>query len=177
MKVSICFSTTNSIASRLIRWITNGHVSHVYLKIYDETFGTDFVLHSDYDGIQIGLLEKFAINNFTLEEFSLEDPRLDNAVKKNLWHLGKFYNYYQLFDMAWAIMLKRWFVRKIKEPTKDPRKIICVDYVLYVFNDAGITCLPIGLMSANDLMNWCRENCENLGWKRTIFEEKPGWLR
>lgn len=177
MKVSISFSTTNSLASRLIRWITNGKASHVYLKIYDQTFGADFVLHSDYDGIQIGLLEKFALNNFTLESFVIDDHRLDDAVKKNLWHLGKSYDYYQLFDMAWAFMLKRWFVRKIKEPTKDPRKIICVDFVLYIFNQAGLTCLPIGLMSANDLLNWCRENYETFKWERMIFEEKPGWLR
>lgn len=177
MKVSICFSTTNSIFSKIIRWITKAKISHSYLKIWDQTFSANLCLHSDWDGIQIGLLEKFTIDNFTVEEYEIEDPRLDEAVKKNLWHLGKFYNYYQLFNLAWMIILKRWFVRKIKEPAKDPKKIVCVDYVLYVFNEAGITHLPIGHLTTADLLKWCRENYESLGWKRKTFDDTPKWLQ
>ena len=178
MKVSVCFSTTNSLASRVIRWLTSSNVSHVYLKIFDQTLGTYMVLHSDWDGIQFDLFEKFSINNFTVEEFEIDDPRLDGAIQKNLWHLGKFYDYRKLISWAWLIMFKRWIVRKIKEPTKDPRKIICVDYILYVLNEANLTCLPIGHLVTADLLKWHRDNYENLGWKRTTFEENwPGWLK
>lgn len=174
MKVSICFSSTNTFISRLIRRLTHSDVSHVYLKIYDQTFATDFVVHSDWDGVQIGLLEKFEIDNFTVEKFEIDDPRLDDAVKKNLWHLGKSYDYKKLFNWAKVIIFKRWLVRKMKEPSKTPKRIICVDFVLFMLNDAEITRLPIGHLTPASFRDWCQDNYEKLGWKR--FRASDGLL-
>jgi len=84
VKVTIGFSTTNGLMSRTIRWFTKARISHVYLKIYDQTFGTELVVHSDWDGVQFNLFEKFSIDNFTIEEYEIDDARLDEAIKKNL---------------------------------------------------------------------------------------------
>lgn len=177
MKIQICFSTTNGIHSKLIRWFTKANVSHVYLKIFDQTFGTYLVLHADWDGVQFDLLDKFSINNFTIEEYEIDDPRLDEAIKKNLWYLGKAYDYYKLISWAWVIFFKRWFVRKIKDPIKDPKKIWCVDFVLYAFNSSGITHLPIGYFTQKDFQQWCLENYQSLGWIRKIYDDTPKRLK
>lgn len=177
MRLSICFSTTNAFYSKIIRWLTGGSASHVYIRFFDQTLGTEMILHSDMPGVVFNLAEEFKIKNFTIEEYEIDDPRLDQAVKNNLWFLGKSYDYYKLINWAWIIIFKRWFVRKIKDPSKDPKKIVCVDYVLYIFNEAGITCLPIGYLTPADLLSWCRENYNNLGWKQKIFDNTPEWLR
>lgn len=177
MKIKVGFSTTNTFYSKIIRWITKGNVSHVYIKLYDETLGTDIILHSDMPGVVIGLDEIFRIKNFTVEEYEIEDDRLNKAIKDNLWHLGKSYHYFKLIDWAIFIIFKRWLVRKIKDPITNPKKLICVDFVLFILNDAGITHLPIGFMTPFDLLKWCQENFEKLGWKRTIYDDRPEWLR
>ena len=177
MKLAIGFSTTNSIWSKLIRWFTKANISHVYLKIWDQTFGTHLVLHSDWDGVQFDLLEKFSINNFTVEEYEIDDPRLDEAIKKNLWFLGRSYDYKKLISWAWLIIFKRYIVRKIKEPSKDPKKIICVDFILFPTNEAGLTHLPIGYLTPIDFGKWCKENYESLGWTRKIYDDTPEWLK
>ena len=147
------------------------------MKVFDQTFGTHLVVHSDWDGVQFDLFEKFAIKNFTVEEYEVDDQRLDDAVKKNLWHLGKSYNFKKLFNFAWAIIFKRWFVRKIKDPTSDVKQLICVDFILFCLNSADITKLPIGYMYTSEFQKWCQDYHESLGWKKTTFNDTPEWLR
>lgn len=177
MKIKIGFSTTNSIWSKIIRRLTKANVSHTYIKFYDSTLGTDLVLHADYSGVQFELAEKFDIGNFTVEEYEIDDTRLDKAVKNNLWHLGKKYNYYKMFNFIFFIMFKRWFVRKMKNPIVDAGKIICVDFIFYILNDAEITNLPIGYIAPKLFSKWCQENYEQFGWKRKIYDDAPQWLK
>ena len=118
------------------------------------------------------LAEKFFIDNIPIEEFEVDDKRLDEAVKKNMWHLGKKYDYYKLFNWAWSIMLKRWFVRKMKDPLKSPKKLICVDFILYIFNEADITRLPIGFLTPIDLHKWCLENYKEMSWVHHLFDKE-----
>lgn len=157
--------------------MTKATVSHVYIKFFDQTLGTEMILHSDMPGVVFNLAEEFKIKNFTVEEYEIEDSKLDQAIKNNLWFLGKKYDYYKLVDWAWAIVLRRWFVRKVKNPVSNPKKIICSDFVLFVLNEAELTHLPIGHLTPFDLQEWCRNNYENLGWKRKIFDDRPEWLR
>lgn len=177
MKLKIGFSTTNSIWSKIIRWITKANMSHTYIKFYDSTLGTDLILHSDYSGVEFDLAEKFHISNFVIEEYEIDDARLDKAIKNNLWHLGKRYDYYKMFNFIFFIMFKRWFIRKVKNPIVDVKKILCVDFILYALNDAEITQLPIGYMTPTALSKWCYENYEKLGWKRKTYDDTPQWLK
>lgn len=173
MKLAIGFSRTNHLPSKLIRLFIKSPISHTYIRVYDRFFKVPLILHSDWGGVQFDLAEKFDIENIAIEEYIINDERLDDAIRKNLWHLGKGYAYVKLANWAWAIILKRWFVRKIKDPGQNPSKLICTDFLLYILNSAGITNLPVGSMNPADLRQWCEENYERLGWKR-IIREKEG---
>jgi len=170
MKIALGFSRTNTLVSKSIRWFTKSQVSHVYIRVYDLTFKTYFILHSDMPGVVIDLAERFDMENTVLEEYIISDPRLDEAIRKNLWHLGKKYDYLKIVNLAWAIILKRWFVRKIKDPIVSPKALICVDFALFILNDAGLTNLPIGYMTQRELKEWAAKNHETLGWKRVIHD-------
>lgn len=172
MRISLGFSRTNNFPSRAIRWFTKSHISHVYIRVYDRFFKAPFILSSDWGGVQFDLAEKFDMENIAVEEYIIDDPRLDDAIRKNFWHLGKGYAYVKLFNWAWAIILKRWVVRKVKDPATNPTKLICVDYVLYVLNDAGIINIPIGSMTPADLCKWCEENYERMGWRRIVRDKE-----
>lgn len=171
MKVALGFSRTNNLPSKLIRWFTKSQVSHTYLRLYVPTFKRYFVLHADWDGVKFELAEKFDTENIVIKEYIINDKRLDDAIVKNLWYIGRRYDYVKLFNWAWAIMLKRWIVRKVKDPSADPKKLICVDFNLYVFNGAGITNLPIGEMHPQELDKWCEDNREKMNWKLVIHED------
>lgn len=173
MKIAIGFSRTNYLPSRLIRLFIKSPISHTYVRVYDKFFKVPFILHSDWGGVQFDLAEKFDIENIAIEEYIVDDARLDDAIRKNLWHLGKGYAYVKLANWAWAIIFKRWFVRKVKDPGVNPSKLICTDFILYILNSAGITEIPIGSMTPADLRQWCEENHEKLGWRR-IIREKEG---
>lgn len=157
--------------------MTSATISHVYIKFFDQTLGTEMILHSDMPGVVFNLAEEFKIKNFTIEDYEIDDTRLDQAIKNNLWFLGKKYNYFKLIDLTFFIIFKRWFVRKIKNPVSNPKKIICVDFVLFILNEAGLTQLPIGHLTQKDFQQWCYENHESVGWKRKIYDDTPEWLK
>lgn len=172
MKISVGFSRTNTLISKLIRFFIKGPISHVYIRFYDKTLKSPLILHSDFSGVQIDLADKFDIENVAIEEFVIEDPKLDDAIRKNLWHLGKKYSYVKLWNWAWIIIFKRWFVRKVKDPALDPKKLICTDFVLYILQASKICDIPIGSMTPSEMRSWFEENHEKFGWKRVIREKE-----
>ena len=157
--------------------MTKANTSHVYFRLFDQTLGAEMVLHSDMPGVVFRLFDEFKIKNFTTEEYEINDERLDQAVKDNLWHLGKKYHFFKLLDWSIFIIFKRWLIRKVKNPAAPVKKLICVDFLLYILNQAGITQLPIGYLTPKDFQKWCLENYESLGWKRKIFDDTPQWLK
>jgi hypothetical protein len=120
-------------------------------------------------GVIIVRGEDFNVQNIVLEEFEIDDIKLNKSIKGNLRHLGKPYDYWEIFDWALFLRFKRWFKRKVKNPLQDPKKMICVDFVLRILNDAEIINLPVGLLNPQTFRDWCMENYEKLGWKRNIF--------
>ena len=159
---------TNFLPSKLIRFFTNASVSHTYIRYYDRTWKKYMILHSDFGGVQPALAERFDIENTAIVEFVIEDLRLIEAVANNLWHLSKGYNYKRIWSWMWLIILKRWFVRKIKAPTISPKSLICVDFILYILRDARLTELEIGQSTPADLLKWFEENYEQKGWTKVI---------
>jgi hypothetical protein len=170
MIIALGFSRTNAWLSKTIRFFTGGQVSHVYIRVFDKFFKVPLILHSDWGGVQFDLAEKFDMENIAIEEYIIDSPALDDAMRKNLWHLGKGYAYIKLFNWTWAIILKRWFVRKVKDPIMDPSKLVCVDFALYILNAAGLTDFPIGSLHPFELLQWCQQNHEKFGWKRIVHD-------
>ena|SRR3990167_2794022 len=166
MKVILGFSTTDKWMSRAIRLFTKAPLSHVYLRINDTFLKAPLIIHSDFSGVVIQHAEVFDLENKIIQEYEIDSPILDIVLGKNLWHLGKKYDWKKVFNHAAFILLKRWVVRKIKNPTINPRKLICVDFLLYIFNAAGITDLPIGYLTPKDLYDWCEINWQKLKWKK-----------
>jgi hypothetical protein len=170
MKIAVGFSRTNFFPSKAIRFFTNSPISHTYIRYYDKTLKTYKILHSDFGGVQFTLAERFDAENIATYEYIIDDPRLTSAICKNLWHLQKGYNYKRIWSWMWLIIFKRWFVRKIKDPKENPKSLICVDFLLYILRDAGITDLQIGHHTPADLLKWFEENYEQRGWKKVIHE-------
>ena len=174
MKITIGFSTTNGWFSRLIRWFTEGKVSHTYIRVYDEYLHTSLIIHADLPGVIIEHAEIFDQKNKVIEEYEINDPRLRKGLKINLKHLRKKYDLWNILNWALVLQFKRWFKRKIEHPHTDPSKLICVDFVIRVLNDSDITHLPLRQMHPKSLRIWFEENHESFDWKKDqkLIEDK-----
>lgn len=160
MKISIGFSRTNGYLSKTIRWFLGSDISHVYIKIEDLFLGTTLVLHADLPGVVFEDYDLFAKKNEVIEEYTIEDRRLNKSIKKNLRLLGRRYDYMELFGWAWTIAFRRWFKKKVKKPFDDPKKLICVDFAVKILNDAEISQLPNCELNPQTFRNWIRNNID-----------------
>jgi hypothetical protein len=173
MKIAVGFSTTNSLFAKAVRFFTNSTISHTYIRFYDKTLKTYLILHSDFGGTQFSLAERFDAENISMYEYIINNETLDKAIADNLWHLDKKYHYRKIWSWMWLIMLKRWVVRKIKDPIENPKKLICTDFVVFILNAAGVTDIEIGSMTPDDLHKWCEQNYQQRGWKKIVREDEP----
>lgn len=166
MKINVGFSRTNSIFSKLIMMFMSSNISHCYIRIEDSVLGVPVVIHSDFVGVVIEHADIFDKRNTAVEEYEIVDDNLDASIKSNLRFLGKGYDWMALFGWAPIIIFKRWIKRKIKNPTTDPKKLICVDFVLHVLNEANITTIPYGFLTPKDLREWMNEKYKELDWNK-----------
>lgn len=159
MKVAVGFSTSDMWFSSIIRFITNSKVSHCYIRVYDEFLKTNLVFHVERT---MGILraEEFDRDNRVVEEFVIDDERIDNSLILNLEHLGKKFNWADWF--GWCPPASWWLKKRTKDFTFN--KLICVDYILRVLNDAGITRLPYGVMTPEMLRRWFFQYYNGFGW-------------
>jgi hypothetical protein len=171
MKVNIGFSTTNTWISRIIRWFMKTNISHSYVRIHDDTFGVDLVLHADWPGVVIWPAQKFDKENVAIEEYEIDDIRLQASVRTNMRLIGKKYDFLNLIGWMPVIIFKDWFKRKIRNPLDDPKRLICVDFCLHITNDAGITSLPYNVLNPKELRQWYQDNYEKNGWNRKVLYE------
>lgn len=169
MKIRVGFSRTNTILSKLIRWFTDSQISHTYIRIYDDFVGVPIVLHADkHPGVCIIHGPLFDIENEVYTEYEIDSDLLDGSIKKNFALLGLKYDRWNLFSWAWVLTFKRWMEKKIENPIEDPKKLICVDFVLRILNGAKLTNLNIGNLTPQDLMNWMESNYVDMGWKKVL---------
>jgi hypothetical protein len=169
MKIQIGFSRTNTIPSRLIRWITKSEVSHTYIKLDDDFLGLPLILHVDWPGAVIVSESEFLKENEKVEEYEIESEKFRPAIKKNLIFLGKKYDYWNLIAWGIAILFRRTFKKKEHNRIEDPKKLICVDFVLRITNAAQITDLPLGEMTPKMLRDRFNQRYEENGWKKKQY--------
>ena len=153
----------------------DSEISHTYIRLDDSFLGTSLIFNADLPGIVIVYAPYFDAQNVAVEEYEIDDPRIEAAVKNHFRLLGKKYDFVNLFGWAWVITFKRWFKKKMLNPIDDPKKLICVDFVLKITNDAGITPnLPIGQMTPAMLHKWFESNYKECGWKKIELANKKG---
>ena len=91
MRIAVGFSTTGMWFSKIIRICTQSKVSHCYIRVYDEFLRTTLILHVEQT-VRVHRAQEFDLENKAIEEFIIDDDRLDDSVIHNLRHLNKKFN-------------------------------------------------------------------------------------
>lgn len=133
LHITIGFSTTNRLISRLIRWVTRGKVSHAWIAFYDAALGTRLVMQAEAWGYEVRPWERWLTENNLIAQFRpVRD--LDRSLKWIAKSLGSEYDWKSAFFAG----LWRWFGVWIRGRFNSPKKLMCAEAVLRFLQHGGV---------------------------------------
>lgn len=131
--VTIGFSTTNKLLSRMIRFVTRSPCSHAWIAYWDETLQSRMVMQAEAWGFEVRPWIRWERQNTLVAEFQPGRP-LDIVKLATL--LGTRYDY----RAAFLVGLARLFGRAVKGIYKDPVKLMCSEAVVRTLQWAHYRC-------------------------------------
>lgn len=158
--ISIGFSTTNKIVSRLIRWLTKSTVSHSFI-VFD-WMGRKMVLEAGFSGVGIIPLNRFiADGNEIVEIIDLPGVNLDDLLPA-LDDMGEKYDFGGLLGGIFPIIGK-WFKQKWHNPWNNTKALFCSELIVTWLQSIGFE--PASNLVAEDvspdrLLKFLKENSE-----------------
>ena len=133
--INVCFSTTDSIISRVVRWFTRSEVSHCYITYMDQTLRRVMIMEVHWKGfILVPWDAKTLKGRKLVARYSINVPVEDQleALHRLTFYLGVGYDYFNLIPMA----LRR-IRAQFQNPFNSEGRIICSESVVHFLNDCG----------------------------------------
>ena len=151
--INICFSTTEHLTSRLIRWVTGSRVSHALITYRDATLGKIMVLEATAKGFWPQPWARWKEQNTLVARFALtlpEDVQL-RALRQLAELIGEGYDYGGA--AGWVARL----FRRVENPLDSKQRLFCSEAVALFLSYTQI--LPQkadpALQSPEDLLKIC----------------------
>lgn len=123
--VRIVFTASNSLIGRVIRWATNGRVSHVFIQYPDPLWGGEWAAEATVGGVRMVPAEK-ARHSIVAEYECLFDSA--KALQSIRSHVGDRYDYAGLLYFGWAILMWRIFRKKVRRPFRSASEEFCSEF-------------------------------------------------
>lgn len=137
--ITVGFSTTGKLLSRLIRLVTRGKVSHAWVAFDDEFLRIRFVAQAESWGYEVRPWRRWLRENRRVAEFSLpcvSPDRLRRALLRLARRLGAPYDW----ESAGLSGLFRWFRILLRGRLRaTPRRMMCSEAVVTFLQDAGVS--------------------------------------
>ena len=126
--ITIGFSTTNKLASKIIRFVTRAPCSHAWLAYYDATLQSRMVMQAEAWGFEVRPWARWIRQNILIAEFRPTVAPLD--IVRLGGFLGSRYDYRAAFLVGFFRLIGRGF----KGVFKDPRKLMCSEAIIRVLS-------------------------------------------
>lgn len=124
--VRLVFTASKTWFGRLIRWLTGGKASHVFLE-YDSTlWGGRWVAEATVGGVRKVPAYK-ARHNIVYEYQVKQDPRV--ACESIAKFFGNAYDYAGLFIFGWFIIAWKWLKLKVRRPHRNSKSQLCAELI------------------------------------------------
>ena len=135
MAINVCLSTTDSVISRVIRWVTRATVSHAFITFRDDTLNQVFVMEANGRGFMLVPWKKWVRKNRMVVRYALatSEASQQGALQSLAKRLGDQYDYISLF----GFVLRRFF-KRMANPLNDSKKLICSEAVAVFLHDVGL---------------------------------------
>jgi len=142
---NICFSTTDALLSRWIRWYTGAPVSHALITFRSETLGKVMVREAGGHGFHMVPWSRWADGNRITARFRLRVPPdlQRHALYRMADHLGEAYDSRGLFGFVPRLADRlrgkgaKLIPRPRSNPLDDPRRLFCSEAVATFLLYAG----------------------------------------
>lgn len=131
--ITVGFSTTNKLISRVIRWVTRSPVSHAFVIFDTPSFGR-VVMQAEAWAYEVRPWHLWQQQNTLVAEFEPTGPDLapsiiDLAPK----YLGRDYDW----KAALLAGLWRWFGRWLRGRFNNPYRLMCSEATIRILQHAG----------------------------------------
>lgn len=126
VSINVCFSTTDGLFSRLIRWFTRASVSHSLITFQDETLDKVFVMEANGRGFMLVPWAKWRKHNTLVARYRLrvaEDVQI-GSLQQLAEFLGSQYDYVSLLGFIF-----RRFMGRMRNPLSKVSQLVCSEAV------------------------------------------------
>ena len=172
--ISVCFSTTNHLVSRVIRFVTRSEVSHALLTYQDETLGKVMVLEAVGVGFRMVPWTKWRQGNTLVARFGVVRGAPGEAISQEVQVralqalaglLGEEYDTLGALGYVFKRLFKYAF-KKLRNPFQSPHKLFCSEAVALFLRYLKL--LPEKLdpafQSPGDLLSLCWDISKSSGY-------------
>lgn len=151
--ITFGFSTSNSIASGIMRWFTKSKASHAWIAFDSSELGIRMIMHATIGGFKLNQWNKWKKNKIIVAEFEcLED--LSDGLKIMASQLDNHYDYLEVIMLAF----KRWF-KKFKNPIQDKTRLSCSEALTLLLQTHNFALdMDPSSTTPEDLLNFCENN-------------------
>ena len=134
--IRIVFTASPKLSSRIIRYVTRSHVSHVFIEYPSELWGGRWVAEATRENGVRKVVAKKARHEVCAEfycKFETQDGLM--SVSR---YLGEKYDYFGVGLFGLVIYIKRWFSAKLKHPLRSSKSQFCSEFVARFYQGAHL---------------------------------------
>jgi len=134
--VNVCFTTTNNVVSRLIRFFTRSKVSHSVITYRDSVLGRVMVMEANWNGFRNVPWSLWKKKNVIVARYSLMGKparSVTRSLGEQADYLGTGYDYTALI----SLVLRR-FVKRFRNPFGSSSKFFCSESVATFLSSVGV---------------------------------------
>lgn len=124
--IRLVFTASKTFFGKLIRWLTKGKVSHVFLEYDSSLWGGRWVAEATLGGVRKVLSCK-ARHNIVYEYRVKQEPRV--ACRSIGKYFGNAYDYVGIFWFAWFIIAWQWLKLKVRKPLRSTKSQVCSELI------------------------------------------------
>lgn len=156
LDLKIGFSKSNSLTSKIIRWVTNAPVSHTYISFFDYSFDQEMVLEANEHGYVLVPYNRWIKENTQVYCF---DVMVAESLKaKALFELSEHMGDHYDTIGALGLFFRRWLGRYRNPLAAIQGRVFCSEMVSLYLKKVKI--LPNNAdcesYTPGDLLDFCK---------------------
>lgn len=129
--ITIGFSTTRLLSSRIIRWATRSSCSHSFIAFDDRALDMRMVMQAESWGYELRPWDRWIRHNTLVAEFRPIGPHLEDALREISRRLGTKFDYWSAFIIGLKSLFQSWSRNRYTlNLNQSPWKLTCSEAVV-----------------------------------------------
>ncbi len=136
--ITIGFSTTRLLSSRVIRWATRSSCSHAFIAFDDRSLNMRMVMQAESWGFELRPWDRWIRHNTLVAEFRPTGPPLESALQVIARRLGTKFDYRSAFTIGLKSLVQSWSRNRFTlNLNHSPWKLTCSEAVVRFLKHGG----------------------------------------